>query len=134
MTVPFLFLRVSGTYKNSELCRHSQADRPARSCSGDTEELAVQRGGYSSPNLSNAFPNLLPQTPEENSSNGGVREARGVLVHSSASADTLNFSLSLIQTTFLVRSRQRQSHANQTWQHNDPTQGELEASGGKHFV
>lgn len=139
MTLCFLFLRVSGTQNNHsscspELCHQSQPDRPTWSCVGDTEELAVQTGGYSSPNLSSSSPNLLPQTPKENSSNGRVREATGVLVHSLASANSPNFSLSLIQTIFLVRSRQRLSHANQTWQHNDPNQGELKASRRKHFI
>lgn len=96
-------------------------------------KLAVQRGGYSSPSLSNPFPNLCPQTPKEKSCIGRVREASGVLVHSLASADAPNFNLSLIQTTFLVRSRQKLSHANQAWQHNDPNQCELKASGRKHF-
>lgn len=78
-----------------QACHQSQPDQPTWSCLGDTEGLAVQRRAYSSPNPS---PNLLPQSPKENSSNGRVREASGVLVHSLAFADAPNFSLSLIQT------------------------------------
>ena len=80
------------------------------------------------------FPNLLPNSPEENSSNAGVREGTGVLIHSLTTADTLNFSLSSIQTTFLVRSRQRLSHTDRTWKHKDPNEGELKSSGRKHFI
>lgn len=63
-----------------------------------------------------------------------MRGGTGVLVHSLITTDTPNLSLSLIQTTFLVRSRQRLSHTDQTWQHKDPNEGELKPSGRKHFI